>query len=546
VERERIKFRSQLSLRRQIGILCGILALGVSCAPVAYISPEISLEFRVKENPSKLSTYWLAELPEISSFPVTVPRAFSDDQLCLVVNVTGPGISLSHPESNDYSCANRFPGIGVLSTVFEWGEFPKIEVGHGHRRFDLMAFPKHLFGGVCPERVEVLSSGVIQTTTYELSSSIRLLSEEGQVNLLSLNDGPIHLATLETFIAPGKNVIDFNIERFQESRFVGKNFGCQKFDVSLKPDEEGVFRTGLRSLFFDVQCPSDADAIVIEVESWKSERFVCDEVTGQVKVENIPLKNSHLEASEWGWFQPKVRVSALQGTTKISSYNFSVSYASSGHYVSVKDLQNQYELSWEEGHEDKEYRIHSFEDSFLRVHEKNLVTHEIRQLTMELAWSSETSGDSGDIEVLRWNGVNPVIEDIGDDSVFAAALFDGSVSPLADQFFPAWSHDSEIEFAREQNELSQLSWQMKNWVAGGQTDDPIYDGDRRSALYRSLDGGQKWYQVYQGPVSARFLDAVSVQSPTGSASFLMLERVLDYYGNPSIRLIVQDAMKTGF
>src|SRR5687767_7172980 len=133
------------STRRRLGtraltVFVASLMAG-ACAPVAVVDPDVTIDFQMKENPSLASSYLLAELPEDTTFPVVVPRAYQADQLCLLLSVTGPGTSQAFAEVEDFSCTSRFPGIGVTSEVFAWGEKPSIKVEYGDRQFDVMGFP---------------------------------------------------------------------------------------------------------------------------------------------------------------------------------------------------------------------------------------------------------------------------------------------------------------------------------------------------------------------------------------------------------------------
>jgi hypothetical protein len=122
-------------------------------------------------------------------------------------------------------------------------------------------------------------------------------------------------------------------------------------------------------------------------------------------------------------------------------------------------------------------------------------------------------------------------------------------------FYPPWTN-AEVHFVKalayDASRDGIKSPFRENLVVGGSFISSG-QGDRRSVIYRSPDGGKHWYRVYVGEAGSEMLDAKSVDlnySFPGAVpiqpGFVMLERVrdLDLQGNSvdagQLRVLVQD------
>jgi len=290
----------------------------MSCAPTAFVSPSISLDLNIQSSESDQQSNLVAASLEVDGDELATlsPKAFHVSELCLVVSATGSGITRDFADTSANSCDNAFPGVGQLSQVFKLGEQPEIDVTHGQRRFDLIGFYKSYFGESCPSKIEVQNSG---TAAAKLNVDGKVFDFPTGANT------PISLASTVHQLQPGKNSIGLQVKKSQSTFIVGMQFGCRNFQIFPTPNVQGFVDTGIKEMFFDVECPLDASHIKVSSSGGAVSALAeCSTSTGRAVVKQFAMTSDEITASAYGWYYPQVNVSAYAGSVKVDSRKMKV------------------------------------------------------------------------------------------------------------------------------------------------------------------------------------------------------------------------------
>ena len=324
--------RSALMVTQMMGFLFGILG---GCAGVSFEKPEVSLVLKYQDVDSR--TQSLLSANSVSSFssdddpddlpasPKNLPREFDPSTLCFVVNATGSGLSRAFFENNvSTSCENAFSGLGSLSQVFSAGDSVPLETSFGERKFELMAFKKEYFGGTCPKKMEAIdgtSGGRFfvdgKAASFEISSEY----------------GPFLLSSSLQKISPGQNIIELTIKRTASQHPVAVPFGCRDFKIFPAANNQDVLHTGMSTMFFKVDCPSDADRIFAVSGGGKTSDPVSCLPTGSAVLPSVELTSDEISAAAWGWYLPKLAIAAWNKKVKVDAHVYKIDYRLGGQYA---------------------------------------------------------------------------------------------------------------------------------------------------------------------------------------------------------------------
>ena len=379
-----------------------------ACTAVQYQKPELQLNLKYQDvsgtqihSALRANSYALDSSGEEvtpEELPKTLTRDFAGSQYCYVISVVGGGTESIYRDRK-VSCENSFPGFGLVSKPFEWEQIvQEIPAVLGAVRFDVMGIKKSFFGSKCPAALSFQANADKQL----------VMNFDGKSTLLakgieSLN--PVFLSKAQFAIQPGKNSVELKLLTTGKNP-VGKLYGCQEFKMFPDLNSDETLRTGMRKMFFKVDCPQDAEYVVVEnsYAAALSEKAYCD-VKGQAFVKLVEPTQDELMASEYGWYLPSYSINAFIGDSKISQIPFKMKYSRSGRYASLKDQAATQELSipLEEG--DSEFQIASVGATEIKV----LIKNSENSMTSEFQIPVET----GNEKALAWNGLESGAVNLG-------------------------------------------------------------------------------------------------------------------------------------
>ncbi len=555
--------KSQPIFQRRVylaGISVLVSLLGVSCAPVSYVKPVVGLNFKITpqdedstrsgdyiQAESLLQSYSQQDADQVDGLPVFKPVSFVATDYCFVVNVTGSGLGRAfHGEKE--KCDMAFPGLGTLSPVFFWNQNPQVEAPFGERRFDVMAFRKETFGGQCPK---LLSS-------VEKESGDEFYADGVKIPFPTGAEAPLLVGSKVIRLEAGLNEIELGVKNLG-SRLVADSYGCRSFKVFPQPEENSeLLKTGMSQLFFDVECPEEADLVRVSVGKYNPvvSEATCDRSTGRALVVSQELDSYDLKASEWDFRYPYVQVSVWDSETgsKIGSKSFKVKYVSGGSWRSLASVSEQ-EWTHDLENGDDRFWFGSMDDEQLFVGVENSSDSQIYELGVprdRLVLKNEKSP-------LIWSGENAV-ELMSQNTKDAFSHQSENLSLGLDLkngiFYPEWKQGAKV-YVNQVTAQRVIPFERKNKIilrpqllSGGVAEIlNSYNNtvESRSVLYKSPDNGRHWFRVYLGPVGSEIVDiyVVGGQSSQGAEGFIALERYLktDAEGHPTteraLRILVQ-------
>lgn len=506
--------------------LAGAFALVIAssaCAPVVYVDPVVSLDLTLQSEDYALQsaneTYLLDDsaLRAQSSedhdqgLPWVQSIALSPEEYCFVINVTGAGLTRAFFDSTG-QCEQAFPGLGKLSTPFEWNKKikPEIEVSMGSRRFDVIAFKKEIFGGNCPNEIRA-----------EQNADGSLFFVDGQKrDFPAGHNAPLKVAAHSQKLTVGENRIQLPIKGLG-SKLVSEPYGCREFKIFPEPDSENLVTLGSVKPFFDVECPNDAKQIQIQVGKYKPtiEQSDCSPLNGRAIVQMPGLEGYDSYFFGGALSSPPVQISAwTQAGDKVASKSFQVRIRQNSSYEYVRDPEGAI----------MEFETTASEDVFW--------IREVTEKFIKIGIGSTQSGQSYEVEISRqpgdsknsnswklpllWSGADldetlmgTLTSHLSNDILIADyTRLDSNFG--SSEFFPPWE-DAFIQF-KDESLLKPGIWigkkkiQLRNQrVAGGAASITDENGltQTHSVLYRSPDAGKSWYRVFVGQEGGVLFDA---------------------------------------
>lgn len=336
------------ALRSMAGVLpLALVTLG-ACTGVRFEEPTLVMNLKYQDvQSSQLQSALTVNSVSLAAqedpvtaeeLPKTLTRDFDGREYCFVVNTLGAGVP-SLFRDRLVTCENAFPGFGQITQPFEWGQIAQNPAAIlGSVRFDVIGFNKSFYGGHCPQSLSFAVNAESQLVMLADGKTTTLSK-----GLESLN--PVFLSKAQVAVQPGPNQVDMQV--FQSGvKPVGKLYGCQEFKMFPELNSDQVLRTGMKKLFFKVDCPQEADKIQVETAygTLLGDAAVCD-VKGQAFIKLAQPSNDDLMASEYDWYLPSLVVNAYQGEAKIAQIPFKLKYSKAGRYPSLKDFNGSEEVA---------------------------------------------------------------------------------------------------------------------------------------------------------------------------------------------------------
>ena len=556
---------------KRVSGLAALAAFVVSisaCAPVVYVDPTVSLDIQLQAeqlNPLSDEASYLVDDAALSSFdsnegeglPLVQSVGMTPEDYCLVLSVTGSGLPRAFHDSQG-QCSEAFPGLGRLSTPFEWrpGVKPEIEVPLGKRRFDVLAFRKSFFGGQCPAQISATESA--DQDSFFVNGVKKEFPTGAQAPLL--------VATLNQQLTVGENKLDVFI-RGSGAKVISKPYGCRDFKIFPEPNSEGFVETSMKQPFFDVECPNEAVKVEIKVGKYnpKTTTLSCDRATGRalLQVPSLSGYDSLSLLSNLGL--PAITISAIAANgDKVSSKTLKLKFSDDNSFDYVRAADGDI-LEFETDPNEDIFWIRDVTESSIQIGVGSTQTDQsyeidvrretqstlLKSSRVPLVWAG-TDSDESLLGLLsnqsRPDFVNSEVQDL-------SQWLPGA------KFYPEWESPSLV--FRELNALKPGSWKGKKTLvlrsqklAGGSAlfIDANGDESRRSVLFRSPNGGQDWYRVFVGQTYGKITDTFPIvtNEKLGQKGVLALEHYQEtndagaLTGKQFLRLLVQKINASGF
>jgi hypothetical protein len=448
-----------------------LVLLASACAPVSYVAPRVGININLKSVSDGDSLVYTSEQLETQedeegslSF---LPRSLRLKDACLVLSITGTGLPRDFASIDaSTSCANQFPGLGKLSSVFELGQSPEVSIDYGERRFDVLAFDKRLFGGACPKDLSVDRSG----------ASLQLLGDQRPLGPLAGDNMPYVVASHRMLVRPGENQVDIELKRLGSEALVVKRYGCRSFKVFPSPPQGKTVDVGLENLFFDFECPVDATHLQVQsATKVTSSKVACSSTTGRAYLELFSVPRDEVVASQYNWYHPEFTISAFQGPNRIQAKKMTVRIHSASLYKNLQSADgDDFKIAVLDP--DIQYKLKSLSDSALEIATYFEKSDEASMISAALS--------SDDL----WDGAAP-IESASDGSEFKK-----SYASSADGLYLSFSKSSgEAALQKCSSDDCSSSWsgvKLTRDPASILSGDLIGKASRKRALVLSLEDKQ--------------------------------------------------------